>query len=423
MTYRKYAVAFSLAITALVPAVRQWDWSVINTTNIVFPKDFMFGVAIAEYQNSGAENGPNSNWARWETLPGTIKDGQRSGKSCDFWNKYNEDVDLVKDLGCTGCRFSVDWSMVEPANGVWDTKALQHYVDVCDAMNKKGVKPVVTLHHFVHPLWFEELNAFEKEQNIFYFVRFSKKVFETLGDRVALWCTINEPTVSTLQGYIRGAFPPGKSFAFREGANVLKNLLKAHCQVYTALKAMPGGKEAQIGLVHQSLSMFPYHESPLCPITMVEQLICGLYPRINALNSAVLEFLKTGHYRFAFGLPQLALGSWHAPKPGKDYCDFIGINYYSRVIINILDPMQRCLDGEIMTDMQYALYPQGIYETIQEFAQIAPNTPLYITENGIADADASDTRRAQYIEQYLWSVAKQLMTAAMSVDILLDAYG
>ena len=102
-------------------------------------------------------------------------------------------------------------------------------------MKDAGITPVVTLHHFTNPLWFEDMGAFENEANIRYFVRFSQRVFNSLKDHVAIWCTINEPTVYTSQGYFNGVWPPGKRDPQLAG-EVMKNLLVAHTRVYEALK-------------------------------------------------------------------------------------------------------------------------------------------------------------------------------------------
>ncbi len=404
--FRTLICATIASSSLLIAANQQWNWNEIDVTDVALPKNFLVGTAIAEYQNSGAVNCPGSNWAYWEERPDAIKTGERSGVSCDFWNQYPQDIKNLQAINANSLRFSVDWTSIEPTCGNFNQEAINHYVKLCDALLAAKITPMVTLHHFVHPMWFEKMGGFEKEENIIYFVRFCTKVFEALSDRVTLWGTINEPTVYVLQGYFRGVFPPGKSFAFRQGAHVLKNLLKAHCAVYEMLKSMDGGKEAQIGLVHQALYMKPFHDwlSIKFPATAMESLVCGLYPRINALHTAVTEFLKTGHYRFAFGTKHLSFASWQAPKRGADYCDFIGINYYSRAIINILNPMARCLDNETMTDMQYAMYPQGLYEIIKEMAPFGK--PMYITENGVANR--KDDIRETFIRRYTYAMSKAI---------------
>lgn len=323
---------------------------------------------------------------------------------------------MKQDFNVNTFRFSVAWDRIEPQEGVFSDEALQHYNDEVDALLAAGITPMITLHHFAHPVWFEDKGGFEKEENIAYFVRFSKKVFEVLGHKVPLWCTINEPGIFVFQGYLplNCVYPPGyahgrslfDSDAFRMGAKVLRNMMQAHTEVYRVLKSMPGGDVAQIGLVHQYLKFFSY----TCwnPI----EKIMGM--KVNDLISqSVLDFLKTGTFSYSSYFSTLA----HYEAPQGKISDFVGLNYYSRVIVemkwtnllaldfkNVVGPS--CYKDEVMTDMPYAIYPQGLYYAIVDFSKT--NLPIYITENGIADRDSNDWRRAKWIAEYLKMVSLAL---------------
>jgi beta-glucosidase len=374
-----------------------------------FPADFKWGTALSAYQNCGAKQLPDSNWAFWEKDKGHIKDGQSSGYSCCHWDLYPKDIALIKELGLNAVRVSIDWSCIEPEPGKFNQAALEYYRRYCMAFVEAGISVMVTLHHFVHPQWFEELGAFEKEKNIKYFVRFCKKVYETVGDIVDFWCTINEPTVLVLQGYFRGVFPPGKMNPVL-GFKVLRNLMKAHTDVYLALKKMAGKKDIVIGFSHAYLK-FEHHN----PLNILERTPGYLFNYI--LNDTVLEFCATGNFKISPWAPELI--SAFLPKgieyitpsffnyttpTGKKTLDFFGINYYSRVVArhipsltNPFNVLPLCHDGEIMTDMPYAMYGQGLYHAIVDIAKIG--VPIYITENGLADA--ADTRRKQFLKEYL----------------------
>ena len=370
-----------------------WDWKNIDTSTVVFDTNKMlFGVANAEYQVSGADNLPDSDWAVWEKKAGTIDDNQKSGVACDFWNRYKSDISLIKDLGCNACRLSIDWSAIEPRKGLVDVRAVQHYHDVIDSMLEKGITPMVTLHHFVHPQWFEELGAFEKEENILYFVKFCAFVFEKFGSKVHLWCPINEPCPYVLQSYLMGAFPPGDFLSLTKAGVVLKNLLIAHTLVYRTLKSMPHGKESQIGFIHQYLNFEGYNPWD-------KALLNTILPFKYIMNTVVLEFIKTGRYVFSLFPGAKTL---YYDKNFKDSMDFIGLNYYSEVIIRNFQP--GCYNHEVMTDMPYASYPEGFYAAIKDVSQFGK--PIYITENGIGDA--RDDRRELYITRYLYAMKKAM---------------
>ena len=370
-----------------------WEWDTIDTSKVVFNKNnFLFGVAIAEYQNSGATNLPNCNWATWEKKGSTIKNHQTSGVACDFWNRYKDDVTLISQLGCNACRLSIDWSSIEPHEGQFDRTAIAHYHEVINKMLIAGITPMVTLHHFVHPQWFEKLGAFEKEENIYYFVRFCELVFTEFSSKVHLWCPINEPGPFVLQGYLLGSFPPGKVYALAKAGQVLKNLLKAHIAVYKTLKKLPHGQEAQIGFIHQYLNMEGYH--------WWDKATLNIMRLRYVLNTVILDFLKTGQFSFKHLIP--GFDTKFEDQKIKTSMDFIGLNYYSEVIIRNCQP--GCYNNEIMTDMPYAIYAEGFYAAIKDMVQFGK--PLYITENGIADV--RDDRRELFIKRYLYALSKAI---------------
>jgi beta-glucosidase len=196
----------------------------LNKYSFIFPSDFLWGTATAAHQVEGNCN--NNNWSNWETsIPSHdysfLHSKQPAGSACEHWTRYPEDIKLMKELGVNAYRFSVEWSKIEPQPGEFNQNALTHYSTVIDSLISKGITPMITLHHFTNPIWFEELGAFEREENIQYFVRFSQKIFEEYSDRVIYWCTINEPAVYTVQGYFTGIFPPEKQ-NIRLAAKVLK---------------------------------------------------------------------------------------------------------------------------------------------------------------------------------------------------------
>lgn len=399
----KMALLCSLLISGLLFAAVDRKNVHINNVKVgelYFPENFLFGFANAEQQNSSEDDLPNSDWTRWQktTWPNGkphIEDAQRQGKSCDFWNLYKEDIRLMKqDFNVNTFRFSVSWDRIEPKEGEFSEEALNHYSDLVDSLLAAGIIPMITLHHFASPIWFADKDGFEKEENIHYFVRFAKKVFERLGDKVPLWCTINEPTIYMFQGYLplNCKFPPGKGglTSWPLAVKVLRNLMQAHTETYHALKAMPGGDKAQVGLVHQHLKIESYFWWNL-----IGQ---GLGKLLNYLMAySVLDFMKTG--TFSYGLTGYFREEYKAPE--QKLSDFIGLNYYSRVLIKWFGSTHA--PDEVMTDMPYALYPQGLYDAIKDVSVLG--LPIYITENGTADNQENDWRRAKFFKEYLKMVS------------------
>jgi beta-glucosidase len=386
-----------LASTTLCAQELHVDWSSIDTNQIDFPASFDFGVAYADYQVCGAAQFPLSNWAYFEKHS-RKKIKEPSGRACDSWNQRASDIACALEVGATTMRISVEWAAIEPKPGVFDDGAINHYRDFCKQLCAAGIKPMVTLHHFVHPQWFDELGGFEKVKNSSYFVRYAQVVFEALHEYVPLWVTINEPGVYATGGYMRGVFPPAGSIT-KLGV-VQKNLLRAHKEAYKKLKSLPGGDQAQIGIVHQLIQFEPYKKGNL-----FEGTLC--YYLNHMFHQALFDFLHTG--KFAFHVPRKNMVTCSDPEMPKSF-DFIGLNYYSHVLVkfDLLPPLLTVpayRPWEIATDMPYGIYAEGLLRAIATVSKLG--VPIYITENGISDVK-DDGRRDLYIKRYLYVVSQAL---------------
>ena len=385
----------SILLLPTIVCSSNWDWTQIDLDNTFYPETFLWGTASSEYQISGAKRLPNCQWAEWEKRGHpAIKGGETSDSSIQGWDRYEEDALLLKELGLNSYRFSVDWSAIEPKEGVFDREAINHYKSVCKSLKNNNITPMITLHHFAHPTWFEKKGAFEKRENVDYFIRFAKLVFRELSDDVDLWCTMNEPTVVVLMGYILGEFPPGKTGIFL-AAEVLNNMLYAHVALYKELKQMPNGEKSQIGIVHSYLKFEPYNGwNP------IEAIPCYFFTK--NLHETVMDFFKTGEFS------SMLLQRETIPDAPNSF-DFFGLNYYSRPVIgmqaSLSEPLgATCFPGEVMTDMPYPSYAEGFYQALIDCGELGK--PIYVTENGIADE--KDDRRELFIRKYLYALSKAI---------------
>jgi len=367
-------------------------WEAIHIQEVMLPP--LRGAASSEYQYSGMENCPNNQWAEWERENLPVE--QQSGVACDLWNRPEAFVQILKNLGMNTFRFSVEWSKIESQEGVFDEDALNHYLYFCKLLKEAGIEPMVTLHHFTDPLWFTHLGGFEKEENIGLFVEFSKIVFSKLSSYVRLWCTINEPGIVAFSGYVLGHFPPNQ-IGSGLSAEVLKNLLKAHCETYRALK--PLHEEAQIGLVHQALRFVPYHTwNPL------EVLAADYLTRMT--HGVVMEFLSSGIFHYQ--MPFFANVSFEE-KEITQLNDFIGVNCYARPLLaqvfgwNILESSH--YPHEAMTQMEFREDPAAIYEALREMHE-KTGKPLFVTEVGISTEDEEQYQR--YMLRALYAIAEAM---------------
>jgi beta-glucosidase/6-phospho-beta-glucosidase/beta-galactosidase len=200
----------------------------------LLPEGFLLGVATAGFQVEGGYNGPGepaNNWVGWERS-GRV---EPSGVACDFWRQPEEALDRAASLGCNTFRLSVEWSRLEPADGEFDTSALDRYAEILDMCAERGLAPVVTLHHFTHP-WFLGEEFWLTPGSPDRFAEHVAKVVPRLARVCRHWVTINEPNILALMGWIEGATPPGRRVAAADAWAVADNLLTAHVLAYEAIK-------------------------------------------------------------------------------------------------------------------------------------------------------------------------------------------
>lgn len=369
----------------------------LSFATLQFDKNFIFGFSSSHHQIEGDAD-ENDSWTQWEqTLfpDGTPHVKERSGKACDHWNRYKEDIALLKTTGADAFKFSVAWSKIEPQEGRYSKTALDHYEDVCKELVSQGIKPVLTLHHYTDPQWFLDKGGFEKEENLHHFVKYCAKVFERLHPYVFIWITFTSPSAYATKGYLNGMVPPGKKNMQLMG-EVLKNILEGHVQVYHALKAINPAPSI-------SFSKNIYQLEPWNNFNPLDHIAAGMGNLIT--NTTIYNFVTTGIFKLH--IPGL-VNVYHENPKAPQSLDFIALNYYSHAYMKnfkvTLNP------DEIHTqNPQYTLYPEGMYRAIKEIDEkIAKplNIPIYITENGVA-TDLPEIRLFQS-EGYLQAIAKAM---------------
>ena len=355
-----------------------YQWDSIDTNNTQFPENFTWGVATAAHQ---IEGGNNNNWTEFEIR----ENKELSGDACDHWNRWASDHDLLTELGVDSYRFSIEWSRIEPQEGAWDESAIRVYSAMIDSLIAKGIEPMITLHHFSHPAWFEEKGGFYRRENISYFTNYCAKIFPYFCDRVKKWCTVNEPDVFAIMGYHMGMFPPGKRSPFK-AIRVMKNVMVAHGDVYHQLKQLQ--PNAYIGLAKNVTIFDPYRRWNLLHWLTTFAL--------NYIwNGAIISALKNGRM---YGT---------SVKHVKCSADFIGLNYYTHVLTSPFLPQTTEIDlparkHEIVTEFGYPMYAEGLERAVKWLEKL--NIPIEITENGVADAN--DELRPKHLKRHLWIIAE-----------------
>ncbi|HLY03618.1 MAG TPA: family 1 glycosylhydrolase [Candidatus Cybelea sp.] len=204
-----------------------------------------FGVATADHQCE-AYDGHDDIRDVWERVRGLVP----RGKATDFWNRYREDVELARGLGCSVFRLSLSWARLEPEPGVWDDEAFAHYRDLLQTLRDAGMSAVVTLVHNTWPLHVQAAGAGAGLLDKGFpdrVARFAQEVAHRLGDLIDDYITLNEPN-QLVYGWIKGfwmrayAMPPGQP-PYESGdaqmddvLTLIPNLFRAHAKAREAIR-------------------------------------------------------------------------------------------------------------------------------------------------------------------------------------------
>ena len=241
----------------------------------IFSKGFLWGAATSAYQ---VEGGNRNDWSEWEHANAkrlSEKAGERhwpdfilknypnplqeenyiSGRACDHYNRFREDFDIAKQLGHNAHRFSIEWSRIEPEEGKFDEREIEHYREVIRALRERGMEPFVTLWHWTIPLWVRDKGGWESDEVISLFLRYCKKIAGTFREEVRYWMVINEPIYWLWHVYIKADFPPQKR-SLLSVRRAFKNLVRAHKKTYQHLKFI--NRNFQIGVVESTGWHYPW---------------------------------------------------------------------------------------------------------------------------------------------------------------------
>ena len=367
-----------------------------------FPKGFFIGAATAAHQVEG--NNIHSDYWAQEQLPHTSFT-EPSGDACDHYNRFEEDIKLLADAGLNAYRFSVEWARIEPEEGKFDEREIEHYRQVIACCKQNGVEPIVTLMHFTSPVWLIRKGGWEAESTVEDFRRYAAYVTEQLGSELNVICTINEANMGLQLAAIAKRFQlmaqqAARSAKSAEGTvqvgmnfeKMMENMKFAameNAQVF-------GTPQPQIFVSSRTPEgdklVFRAHQA-------AKAAIKALHPNIRVgitLSMHDCQALPGGE--------RFAEAAWDEEfrhyLPYIEDDDFLGVQNYTRTQYGPEGQLP-CPEGAELTQMDYEFYPEALEHVIRKVHEDFKGD-LIVTENGVAVSD--DSRRVEFIRRALRGV-------------------
>ncbi|HKJ27906.1 MAG TPA: GH1 family beta-glucosidase [Anaerolineales bacterium] len=391
-----------------------------------FPDDFVWGAATSSYQIEGAwdqDGKGESIWDRFSHTPGKIENGDTGDLACDHYHRYLSDVALMKTLGLQAYRFSVSWPRILPAGrGQVNPAGLDFYNRLIDALLDVGIEPYLTLYHWDLPQVLQDEGGWPARSTCDAFLEYTDAVTRAFGDRVKQWMTFNEPYVSAILGYYEGEHAPGHT-SRAESLAAAHHLLLSHGKAVPVIRQ--NVPDAEVGIV---LNLSPYY--PASP-SVADRKKTTWFD--GNLNRWYLDPLV------GRGYPQDMVDSYGVPmefvKPGDLDAiavptDFLGVNYYTRTIVRsdeiseAENEPRTVFRGDEITEMNWEVFPKGLYQVLGRLHFDYEFPAIYITENGAAfpdqvgpDGQVDDPARLSFIKRHL-----QMCRRAIQIGVPLKGY-
>ena len=386
-------------------------------TDTSFPTDFIWGAATASYQIEGAAHDDGrgeSVWDRFAATPGKVRNGESGEIACDFYHRYRDDVALMRELGIDAFRFSIAWPRVLPeGRGAVNPAGLDFYDRLVDELLAHGIEPFATLFHWDTPQALEDAGGWPVRATAEAFVEYAEAVVGRLGDRVRFWMTHNEPWVHAWIGHAWGEHAPGRT-SEADAVAAAHHLLLAHGWAAAAIRR--AAPDAEVGIALNLAHAYPSSPSAEDEAAawemdgegnrwFLDPLFRGSYPAdLHERNELVAPFVRDGD-----------LEAISAPL------DFLGVNNYFRFLVSADGGRPSVVrDPEAQhTDMDWEVYPDGLYRLLMRVAADYAPPAIYVTENGAAfgdvrvhDGRVHDPERTAYLETYIDAVSRAVAEGA-----------
>ncbi|MCE0493143.1 family 1 glycosylhydrolase [Vibrio salinus] len=368
---------------------------------VSYPCNFLWGAATAGHQIEG--NNTNSDIYMYENvIPSVFK--EKSGLACNSYELWEMDLKLVQAMNLNCYRFSLEWSRIEPSEGVFSEKEIQHYKKIIDGCVERGIEPVVTLCHFSTPCWFAAKGGWTNPNASQWFGAFCEKVSQTILHNVRYVITFNEPNILILLNSL-GSIPEG--FWYGQKAMLDAAAKEVNTEKFSGINAM-NREDFAVTTDH----LIKGHIEG-------RKVIKSYHPALNVgFSLAVFDDQPAGPDSIYIDKQQEIYGSW---VPVSKYADFIGVQNYEKVVWDDKGPV-KVPDGEMTNFSGSWIDPTSLANSVKTIYE-KTRTPIFVTEHGIGTDD--DQLRIAFLEQsleHLRNVISEIPVIGYTHWTLLDNY-
>ena len=360
-----------------------------------------------------------------------IIDGSSADRACEFFWRFQDDLDLCRSLNLNSFRLSLNWPALVPSlahESSFDEKSCLHYRKLLEEAKSRGMTTFVTLFHFCLPKWLSEVGGWNSKRTVEAFERYAQLAAREFGHLVDYWLTLNEPLVYVYQGYVEGRWPPGYRKNYLWAFEAVRKMLEGHSRAYQAIHT----------ILPDSCVSFTIHWRPFfarnkwSPFDQTTR-----YFRDQIFNHLFPLAVATGMLKFPFPVSQeRAIQAISGSVDGlKGAMDFLAFNYFTREICEFkygwpidVFGVQSDVVWRETTDMGWEIYPEGLYYLLTEdlapyrFDSSGKKRPIFITENGMASKFAADLvggewslkddQRVNYLISHLMAVHQAIREGA-----------
>ncbi|PQM37353.1 vicianin hydrolase [Prunus yedoensis var. nudiflora] len=417
------ALALSTAAAHGAAVKPSHDSMPFNRTS--FPAGFVFGAGSAAYQSEGAALTHGRGQSIWDTFtrkhPEKISDGSNGDVANDFYHHYKEDVKLIKKIGLDSFRFSISWSRILPkgtVKGGVNQEGVKFYNNLIDELLSNGIVPFVTLFHWDLPQTLEdEYDGFLSPKIVDDFQDYANFCFKTFGDRIKHWVTLNEPVTYCVNGYNGGSYAPGRCSNYVGNCTAGNSATEPYIVGHHLLLA----HAYAVKLYRDKYQAFQKGKIGISVVTFWYLPKSGTAASKRAASKALDFILGWFAHPVTFGeYPQSMRSSVGDRLPKfsvaelkllKGSIDFLGVNYYtasyadppslSAATSTVNQSFYGDMDISLSTDKNGVplgtptalswlhIYPKGIRELMLHIKEKYNDPEIYITENGVGDANNS----------------------------------